>query len=136
MLAQAGHTICGRRVVRDDTVSIASAVEIASEGMDDPEVIVITGGTGITSRDRTPEAVRPLLSKEMPGFGEVFRQLSWDEVGPASVLSRAFAGVMGRTLIFALPGSVNAVRLAMDKLIVPELGHFAREVRPEHRREE
>lgn len=133
LLEAANHVVTGRRVVRDDVDDIAGAVELASHGMDDPEVIIITGGSGIGSRDCTPEAVRPLLSKEMPGFGEVFRMLSWQEVGAATILSRAFAGVMGRTLVFVLPGSVHAVRLAIEKVILPELGHFVREVRPERR---
>lgn len=133
LLESAGHIVTGRRIVRDDANDIAGAVEIASHGMDDPEVILLTGGSGIGFRDFTPEAVRPLLTKELPGFGEIFRVLSWEQVGPATILSRAFAGVIGRTLVFVLPGSVNAVRLAMEKIIVPELGHFVREVRPERR---
>lgn len=133
LLQAAQHKIVGYRVVRDEKVAIAEAVRIATDGIDDPEVICVTGGSGISARDVTPEALRPLITKELPGFGEVFRMLSWQEVGPATVLSRAFAGVMGRTLLFVLPGSPNAVRLAMEKIIVPELGHFVREVRPERR---
>ncbi|HEX8834575.1 MAG TPA: molybdenum cofactor biosynthesis protein B [Abditibacteriaceae bacterium] len=133
MLNAAGHTVNGYRIVRDEVDSIARAVDEASHSMGDPECIVVTGGSGIGQRDVSPEALRPLLSKEMPGFGEVFRMLSWEEVGPATMLSRAFAGVMGRTLLFVLPGSTNAVRLAMEKLIVPELGHLVREIRPERR---
>ncbi len=79
--------------------------------------------------------MRPLLTREIPGFGELFRMMSWDEVGPASMLSRAFAGVIGRTLVFVLPGSTNAVRLATSKLIVPELSHLVRELRPDRRRQ-
>lgn len=133
LLTAAGHRVTGRRIVRDEIRSIGDAVTLASDGVDDPEVIIVTGGSGIGARDCTPEALRPLLTKEMPGFGEVFRVLSYGEVGAATILSRAFAGVMGRTLVFALPGSTNAVKLAMTKLIVPELGHLIREVRPERR---
>ncbi len=128
-----GHEIVGSRIVRDEKAEIAQAVRDASEGIRDPEVVVVTGGSGIGERDVTPEALKPLLTKEMPGFGEVFRVLSFQEVGAATMLSRAFAGVMGRTLLFVLPGSTNAVRLAMEKLIAPELGHLVREVRPERR---
>ena len=133
LLAQSGHQLIGSQIVRDERDSLVSAVQTASDGISDPEVIIVTGGSGIGARDQTPEALRPLLSKEMPGFGEVFRVLSYQEIGAATILSRAFAGVIGRTLLFVLPGSVNAVQLAMEKLIVPELGHLVREVRPERR---
>lgn len=135
LLRDGGHAISGYHIVRDEIEAITDAVRTAAEGVHDPEVILVTGGSGIGPRDVTPEALRPLLTKELPGFGEVFRVLSWEEVGPATMLSRAFAGVIGgRTLLFALPGSTNAVRLAMEKLIVPELGHLVREVRPERRK--
>lgn len=131
LLAQAGHECVERRVVPDVIADIRTAVRDAENGLHDPDAILVTGGSGLGARDVTPEALRPLLTKEMPGFGELFRVLSWHEVGPATLLSRAFAGVTGRTLLFVLPGSTNAVRLAMEKLIVPELGHFVREVRPQ-----
>lgn len=133
-LENAGHLVIGRAIVKDTQTAIQSAVLEALKSGDDPEAIIVTGGSGIGERDVTPEALRPLLTKEMPGFGEVFRLLSYYEVGAATMLSRAFAGVLGRTLLFALPGSTNAVRLAMDKLILPELGHLVREIRPERRR--
>lgn len=133
ILTANGHEIVGYRIVRDEKVEIEQAVRDASEGIRDPEAIVVTGGSGIGPRDVTPDALKPLLTKEMPGFGEVFRVLSFHEVGAATMLSRAFAGVMGRTLLFVLPGSTNAVRLAMEKLIAPELGHLVREIRPERR---
>ncbi|HEX8463466.1 MAG TPA: MogA/MoaB family molybdenum cofactor biosynthesis protein [Abditibacterium sp.] len=133
LLESAGHTVSGRLVVRDEIPAIKGAVEQAMKGIDEPEIILVTGGSGIGARDVTPEALRPLLTKELPGFGEVFRVLSFQEVGAATMLSRAFAGVVGRTLLFVLPGSTNAVRLAMEKLILPELGHLVREVRPERR---
>lgn len=134
LLKNAGHLVVARAIVTDTEAEISNAVRAAIYDTQEPEVVIITGGSGIGPRDVTPEALRPLLTKEMPGFGEIFRMLSWDEVGPASMLSRAFAGVLGRTLLFVLPGSTNAVRLAMEKLIVPELGHLIREVRPERRR--
>jgi molybdenum cofactor biosynthesis protein B len=133
LLRAGNHEVVGSRIVRDEGDLISAAANEAINGINDPEVLIVTGGSGISPRDVTPEALRPLLTKEMPGFGEVFRVLSWDEVGAASMLSRAFAGVVGRTLLFVLPGSTNAVRLAMEKLIVPELGHLVREVRPERR---
>jgi molybdenum cofactor biosynthesis protein B len=134
LLQKAGHLIVAREIVTDTQSDIANAVRAAIYHPQEPEAIIVTGGSGIGPRDVTPEALHSLLTKEMPGFGEIFRMLSWDEVGPASMLSRAFAGVLGRTLLFVLPGSTNAVRLAMEKLIVPELGHLVREVRPERRR--
>ena len=134
MLQRAGHEIVTRQIVRDDLELIRAAVVQATESFVDLEAVIVTGGSGIGPRDQTPEALRPLLTKELPGFGEVFRVLSWEEVGAATMLSRAFAGVMNRTLLFVLPGSTNAVRLAMEKLIVPELGHLVREVRPERRK--
>jgi molybdopterin adenylyltransferase len=133
LLEGAGHEVVGLHLVRDEEGLIADAVRTAIDGISDPEVVCVTGGSGIGARDVTPEALRPLLTREMPGFGEVFRLLSWQEVGPATMLSRAFAGVIGRTLLFVLPGSTNAVRLAMENLIVPELGHLVREIRPERR---
>jgi molybdenum cofactor biosynthesis protein B len=133
LLHSAGHQLVGYRIVVDEAAAIAAAVTQTIDGVDSPEVLIVTGGSGIGPRDVTPESLRPLLTKELPGFGEVFRVLSWDEVGAAAMLSRAFAGVVGRTLLFVLPGSTNAVRLAMEKLIVPELGHLVREVRPERR---
>ena len=133
ILRAAGHQIVGSQIVRDEKAAITSAVQAELDGVSDPEAIIVTGGSGIGERDVTPEALRPLLTKEIPGFGEVFRVLSYHEVGAATMLSRAFAGVMGRTLLFVLPGSTNAVRLAMEKLIAPELGHLVREVRPERR---
>jgi len=127
LLSDAGHKITAREVVRDESALIVDAVQNAMNGVSRPDAILVTGGSGISSRDVSPEALKPLLTKEMPGFGEVFRMLSWEEVGPATMLSRAFAGVIGGTLLFVLPGSTNAVRLAMEKLIVPELGHLVRE---------
>lgn len=133
ILQNARHEIVGSQIVRDDTNSIADAVRNAINGLSDAEAVLVSGGSGISARDNTPEALRPLLDKELPGFGEVFRVLSYAEIGAATMLSRAFAGVIGRTILFVLPGSPNAIRLALEKLIVPELGHFVREIRPERR---
>ncbi len=137
LLEQAGHTTRGREIVTDDAGAIENCVRGALEQDADVEAVIVTGGSGIGPRDVTPEALQHLVVKEIPGFGELFRMLSWDEVGPASMLSRAFAGVLeGGRLLFVLPGSTNAVRLAMEKLIAPELGHLVREVSPHRRQNE
>ena len=91
------------------------------------QVVILTGGTGITSRDSTFEAVEALLDKRLPGFGELFRMLSYQEIGPPAMLSRACAGRVGRAILVCLPGSEHAVRLALEKLLLPELGHLVRE---------
>ena len=102
-----------------------------AERLADPrtQVIITTGGTGITSRDGTYEAVHGLLQKHLDGFGELFRMLSFQEIGPAAMMSRATAGTANGKAIFVLPGSPNAVRLAMTRLIVPELGHVVQQLR-------
>ena len=123
----AGHTVREVVIVKDDAAGITKAVTDATR---DPAVraVVLNGGTGISKRDVTYETVKGLVEKELPGFGEIFRQLSWQEIGSAAFLSRAMAGVRGRVVVFALPGSTNAVRLAAEKLILPELPHLAREL--------
>ncbi len=133
LLENAGHFVVERIIVSDDKAAIENAVRAALERANEIQAIIVTGGSGVGPRDATPEALRPFLTKELPGFGEIFRMLSWHEVGAASMLSRAFAGVCERTALFVLPGSTNAVRLAMEKLIAPELGHLMREIRPELR---
>lgn len=127
LLSEAGHEIVARRWVRDDADAVRGAVTDLADG-ERCEAVLVTGGTGIARRDVTHEALATLLSKRMEGFGELFRMLSFAEVGPAAMLSRAFAGTYGGALVFALPGSKNAVRTAMTKLIVPELAHFVWEV--------
>jgi molybdenum cofactor biosynthesis protein B len=112
--------------VRDEPEQIRAAVEQGLAG--GARAVLVTGGTGITRRDQTVEAVRPLLEKEIPGFGELFRMLSFQEIGSAAWLSRALAGTVRGALVFVLPGSPNAVRLALDRLILPELGHAVREL--------
>ena len=89
--------------------------------------MLLTGGTGVAPRDVTPEAVRPLLDRELPGFGELFRMLSYEEIGAAAMVSRALAGLRGDQAIFALPGSRGAIRTALEKLVLPELGHLVAE---------
>ena len=125
-LADAGHTVTGRKILRDDPGPVAEAVRRATVSAD---VVITTGGTGITSRDSTYEAITKLLDKRLDGFGELFRMLSFQEIGSAAMMSRACAGTIRRTAVFSLPGSEKAVRLAMAKLILPELGHVVRELR-------
>ena len=124
-LEGAGHEIVGRQIVRDDPADVRTAVTAQTAIA---QVIVTTGGTGITSRDSTYEAITSLLDKTLDGFGELFRVLSYEQVGSAAMLSRATAGSIGRTAVFALPGSEQAVRLALTKLILPEIGHVVREL--------
>ncbi len=121
-LAERGHEVRRYAVVRDEPAQIVALVrELSAQGC---KVILTNGGTGIARRDSTFEAINSLLEKRLPGFGEIFRVLSYQEIGPAAMLSRATAGLYGATLIFCLPGSTNAVRLALDKLILPELAHL------------
>jgi len=116
----AGHRVLDRKIVRDDVYQIRALV---SNWVADPRInlILSTGGTGITGRDSTPEAVRPLLDKQIEGFGELFRQLSFAEIGASTVQSRAFAGLANGTLIFCLPGSTGACRTAWEQLLQPQL---------------
>ena len=126
VLAGAGHTIVGHAIVKDEPAQVAAVIR---EGCANPELqaFVLTGGTGVTSRDATFEAVEALLDKRLSGFGELFRMLSYQEIGAAALLSRAQAGVVQGRALFSLPGSPNACRLALEKLILPELGHLLRE---------
>ena len=126
MLAQAGHVVVDRRLVRDEPALVREAVRSAEGGAD---VVITTGGTGITARDSTYEAIASLLDKRLDGFGELFRMLSYEEIGAAAMMSRAIAGTIGRIAVFALPGSENAVRLALAKLVLPEVAHVVRELR-------
>lgn len=128
LLSAAGHIVEGRRILRDEPAEVAALVRAqAAEPLVD--VIITTGGTGITRRDSTFEAVDRLLDKRLPGFGELFRMLSFQEIGPAAMLSRACAGTHNGKVVVALPGSENAVRLAMTRLLIPELGHLVGETR-------
>jgi molybdenum cofactor biosynthesis protein B len=127
LLEANGHDVSGRSIVRDDPDAIRSALQ---QQLDEStaQVIITTGGTGITSRDSTYEVVCNLLEKRLEGFGELFRMLSYQEIGPSAMLSRACAGTAQGKIIVSLPGSENAVRLAMNKLLLPEMGHLVREL--------
>jgi molybdenum cofactor biosynthesis protein B len=127
LLEANGHEVAGRAIVRDDPDAIRSALQ-AQLDETAPQVIITTGGTGITSRDSTYEVVGNLLEKRLEGFGELFRMLSYQEIGPSAMLSRACAGTAHGKIIISLPGSENAVRLGMNKLLLPELGHLVREL--------
>ena len=126
LLTAAGHRIAGSAIVRDEPAEVARLVRDAC-ARDDVQTVILTGGTGITSRDSTYEAVEALLDKRLPGFGELFRMLSFQEIGAAAMLSRAQMGIHARRVVVSLPGSPNACRLALDKLLIPELGHLLRE---------
>ena len=128
LLEGAGHRVSGRTLLRDEAEDVRATVQhLASEALVD--VVITTGGTGITARDGTFEAVDELLTKRLPGFGELFRSLSYQQIGAAAMLSRACAGTIRKTIVFTLPGSEKAVRLAMEKLILPEIGHVVRELK-------
>jgi molybdenum cofactor biosynthesis protein B len=126
LLTAAGHDVAGRTIVKDDPELVRGTVE---RQLAHPEVqaIILTGGTGITSRDSTFEVVSALLQKRIDGFGELFRKLSYDEIGPAAMMSRACAGLAAGHIVVSLPGSEAAVRLAMTKLLIPELGHLVQQ---------
>lgn len=125
-LAAAGHVLAGYRVVRDEPELVRGALAAAAAA--GAEVIIVNGGTGISGRDRTYEAVAGLLEKRLDGFGELFRMLSFQEIGSAAMLSRAVAGAWQGRAVFSVPGSTAAVRLAWERLIGPELGHVAFEL--------
>ena len=122
-----GHRVVDYRIVPDEPDRIR-AILTEWIGRDDIQAVLSNGGTGIAARDTTYDAISGMLEARIDGFGELFRMLSWQEVGAAAMLSRAVAGVAGGTLIVAMPGSTNAVRLALTKLIVPELGHLVYEI--------
>lgn len=124
---EAGHRVTGRQVVADDLESIRAAVRSLADDQE-TEVVILTGGTGLARSDVTPDALVGLLDRVLPGFGELFRALSFEEIGSAAMMSRAMAGVLGKVPVFALPGSEAACRLAMTRLILPELGHVLREL--------
>ena len=127
LLEEAGHVVVGHDIVRDEPSEVTAHV-VAQFGDGPVQVIITTGGTGITSRDDTFDAIDALLDKRLTGFGELFRMLSFAEIGSAAMMSRATAGTVGRRAVFVLPGSEAAVRLAMTRLIVPELGHVAQQL--------
>ncbi len=125
-LEGAGHTVCGYKVVKDDPEAIRGVV--AEAGQAGARAVLLTGGTGIGRRDSTVETLRGLFEKELPGFGELFRMLSYEQIGSAAMMSRATAGTYGGMVLFAMPGSPQAVKLALEALILPELGHAVREL--------
>jgi molybdopterin adenylyltransferase len=121
-----GHVVTSRDLVRDEPAELRALVQrlLETPGVD---AILTTGGTGISARDGTYEVIDGLLEKRLDGFGELFRVLSYQEIGAAAMLSRACAGLARRRVIIAMPGSQSAVQLAMDRLVLPELGHLVRE---------
>ena len=126
LLTAAGHQVAGRTIVKDDPDLVRGTIErqLASP---DVHAIITTGGTGITSRDSTYEAVSGMLQKRLDGFGELFRMLSYQQIGSAAIMSRACAGLAAGRIIVCLPGSEAAVRLAVEKLLIPELGHLVQQ---------
>jgi molybdopterin adenylyltransferase len=125
-LTAAGHSVVAREIIPDQPARMRTLLD-ALRHRDDVDVILMTGGTGITSRDQTYETVSGLLEKPLPGYGEIFRMLSYQEIGPAAILSRAIGGLMGRKVLLTMPGSPAAVHLAMEKIIIPQLSHLLRE---------
>lgn len=128
LLGAAGHEIAGRAIVKDEPDLVRDTIErqLANPSV---QAIITTGGTGITSRDRTYEAVSGVLQKRLDGFGELFRMLSYEQIGSAAMMSRACAGLVAGHIVICLPGSEKAVRLAMERLVIPELGHLVQQAR-------
>ena len=126
LLSAGGHEVLGRAIIPDDPERVRQAVQ-AQLADDRVQAVITTGGTGISSRDQTYEAISGILEKRIDGFGELFRALSYAEVGTAAMLSRALAGTARRKIVICVPGSENAVRLALTRLVLPELGHLVRE---------
>jgi molybdenum cofactor biosynthesis protein B len=125
-LEAAGHTLCGYKLVKDEPEAIRAVLaEAAAAGA---RAVLFNGGTGIGRRDSTVETLRSLFEKELPGFGEIFRMLSFEQIGSAAMMSRATAGTYQGMILFAMPGSPQAVKLALEALILPELGHAVREL--------
>lgn len=126
LLKAAGHHVAGKAIEKDDPARVAELVRQQAV-IADVDAIITTGGTGLTSRDSTFEAIDALLTKRLPGFGELFRMLSYQEIGSAAMMSRACAGTIDRVVVISLPGSEKAVRLAMTKLVIPELAHLVQQ---------
>jgi molybdenum cofactor biosynthesis protein B len=128
ILREAGQKIVARQIVRDEVNGIrASLVDLLANA--EVDAVITTGGTGISGRDTTYEVVDRMIEKKLDGFGEIFRMLSYQEIGAAAIMSRAVAGTVGTKVVASLPGSRNAVRLAVEKLLVPELAHIVFELR-------
>jgi molybdenum cofactor biosynthesis protein B len=127
-LIDAGHEVVQRTIIADEPEQMRPLLETLRD-QNDVDAVLLTGGTGISSRDQTYETVCELITKPLPGYGELFRQLSYEDIGPAAMLSRAVGGLMGTTLVVTMPGSPAAVRLAMEKIILPELAHLVGQAR-------
>ena len=127
LLKNQGHSVVAYHLVKDEPEQIKARIAEGT-GNDQIQAIIINGGTGISRRDSTFEAVDGMLEKRLDGFGEVFRFLTYQEIGSAAIMSRATAGIIKGRVLFSTPGSENAVRLAMEKLILPELGHLVKEL--------
>jgi molybdenum cofactor biosynthesis protein B len=125
LLIEANHIIGNYTIIKDEPMEIKQQIELLGRNQD-IEAVILNGGTGIAPRDTTYDAIEKLLEKVLPGFGEIFRFLSYEEIGSRAIASRAIAGIYQSKLIFSVPGSSNAVRLAMTKLILPELNHLVR----------
>ncbi len=128
LLTASGHEVVDRRIIPDEPRPM-EALLAEFRDREDIDAVLMTGGTGLGSRDQTVETVTRLLTKSLPGYGELFRMLSHEQIGAAAMLSRAVGGLAGRTVLLTMPGSRAAVRLAMEKLILPELAHMVREAR-------
>ena len=128
LLLDAGHTVGAYTIVKDEPAQIQAQMNVLSQ-RSDLDAVIFNGGTGIASRDSTYDAIESLLEKTLPGFGELFRWLSYQEIGSRAIASRAIAGIYQSKLIFSLPGSTNAVQLAVQKLILPELVHLVTQLR-------
>lgn len=126
LLEQAGHQVAGKAIEKDEPARVAELVRQRAV-IADVDAIITTGGTGLTSRDSTFEAIDALLTKRLPGFGELFRMLSYQDIGAAAMMSRACAGTIGKVVVISLPGSEKAVRLAMTTLVIPELAHLVQQ---------
>jgi len=126
LLVAAGHVVQRREIIPDDP-EVMTPLLLSLQGDEEVEAVLMTGGTGITSRDQTYETVTRLITRPIPGYGELLRMLSYEQVGAAAMLSRATAGLMQQTVVLTMPGSPRAVELAMEKIILPELCHLARE---------
>lgn len=128
-LSGAGHEVVFREIVPDESTRIRELLVSLREQTEVIDAILMTGGTGVAERDKTYETVEALLTKSLPGYGELFRMISYQEIGAAAMLSRASGGLLGRIVLLTMPGSLAAVSLAMSKLILPEIGHLVNEAR-------
>jgi len=127
LLKDAGHAVVSYQLVKDEPKTIKAALKKAAKNKR-VQAVILNGGTGIAKRDSTFEAVDGMLDKRLDGFGELFRSLTYQEIGSPAIMTRATAGTYKGLIVFSIPGSENAVRLAMEKLILPELGHIIREL--------